>query len=486
MDRKLGLLVVGLAVVCGVIALGMGGCTGAQGGATPGDSLSPDTPSDTAPTGNDSARKSVTFTLNLANDGDAQASARGLLPRAGVEYPYDAAEMDLISIVKDGVRLGNDCVGDDGSHRTFNVFLINETGGAMQGIQVEIVSCDGATADETLYDYGTLADGEGGPGPAWDEVDGNEQVWSFSYTPPLNLTAIVEVSWAPPLPTGTFLTKWGGQGTGDGQFIQPTGIAADSAGNVYVTDIYSDRIQKFDSTGTFLTKWGSLGSGDGQFKDPYGIAVDSGGDVYVADRSNNRIQKFDSTGTFLTKWGTLGMGDGQLWLPSGVAVDSSGNVYVLDYINDRVQKFDSTGEFLTKWGSNGADDGEFYSPQGIAVDSGGNVYVTDLSFLTPMYGYRIQKFGSTGAFLTKWTSPDTDWVWRQPLGIAVDSDENVYVTDTRHRVQKFDSAGTFLTKWGSYGAGNGQFNYPWGIAVAPGGNVYVVDYDNQRVQKFSP
>jgi len=199
-DRKLGLLVAGLAVVCGMIALGAGGCSGAQGGATPGDNLTPGTPSDTGSTGNDSARHSVTFTLNLANDGDAQASARGLLPRAGVEYPYDEAEMDLISIVKEGVRLGNDCVGDDGSHRTFNVFLVNETGDAMQGIQVEIVSCEGATADETLYDYGTLADGEGGPGPAWDEVDGNEQVWSFSYTGTLSLTATVEVSWGVQVP----------------------------------------------------------------------------------------------------------------------------------------------------------------------------------------------------------------------------------------------------------------------------------------------
>ena len=210
MNRKLGLAMAGLAVVCGAIALAMGGCSGTQGGATPGDNVLPDTPPNTTHGSNDSARHSVTFTLNLANDDDAQASARGLLPRAGVEYPYDDAEMDSISIVKDGVRLGNDCVGDDGSHRTFNVFLVNETGDGMQDTQVEIVSCTGATPDQDTFDYGDLAHGEGGPGPAWDEVDGNEQVWSFSYSGDLHLTATVEVSWlpAPPTPLPKMKIAW--------------------------------------------------------------------------------------------------------------------------------------------------------------------------------------------------------------------------------------------------------------------------------------
>ncbi|MDO8873564.1 MAG: SBBP repeat-containing protein [Methanoregula sp.] len=60
-------------------------------------------------------------------------------------------------------------------------------------------------------------------------------------------------------------------------------------------------MQKFSSTGTFLTKWGSRGIGDGQFSNPRGVAVDSSGNVYVSEFDNNRIQKFSSTGTFLAK-----------------------------------------------------------------------------------------------------------------------------------------------------------------------------------------
>ena len=106
-----------------------------------------------------------------------------------------------------------------------------------------------------------------------------------------------------------------------------------------MVDYDNSRIQKFNSSGTFITKWGSSGSGDGQFAEPQGIAVDSSGNVYVADHYNNRIQKFDSSGTFITKWGSSGSGDGQFDDPTGIAVDSSGNVYVADRDNYRIQKF---------------------------------------------------------------------------------------------------------------------------------------------------
>ena len=65
----------------------------------------------------------------------------------------------------------------------------------------------------------------------------------------------------------------------------------------------------------YLTQWGSQGSGDGQFMFPTGVAVDGDGDVYVADRDNNRIQKFTSSGGYLTQWGSYGSGNGQFNTP---------------------------------------------------------------------------------------------------------------------------------------------------------------------------
>ena len=244
---------------------------------------------------------------------------------------------------------------------------------------------------------------------------------------------------APASANYAFETKWGSEGSGDGQFSYPQGVAVNAAGNIYVADSGNHRIQKFDSSGSFLAKWGSQGSGDGQFSYPEGVAVDASGNVYVTDPGNRfspnlRIQKFDSSGSFLAKWDSE-PGDGNLPHPAGIAVDdATGNVYVADRDNYWIQKFDASGSLLAKWGGLGSGDGEFWFPDGVAVDAAGDVYVTDAG---------------------------------------------------NNRIQKFDSSGSFLSKWGSEGSGDGQFFVPRGVAVDAFGDVYIVDALNHRIQKFT-
>jgi len=88
----------------------------------------------------------------------------------------------------------------------------------------------------------------------------------------------------------------------------------------------------------FVKEWGSNGTGDGQFSGPAGIAVDSSDNVYVGDYIDDRIQKFDSDGSYITKWGSNGIGNGELYSPNGISVDSSDNVYVGDTL-ERIQVF---------------------------------------------------------------------------------------------------------------------------------------------------
>src|SRR5207344_3270820 len=97
-----------------------------------------------------------------------------------------------------------------------------------------------------------------------------------------SLASLAAASEEPP----DFVLKFGSWGSGPGQFLLPNGIATDRSGNVYVSDIALDRIQKFTSSGQLLTTWGSHGSGNGQFDAPWGIAVDEEGNVYVADMYN--------------------------------------------------------------------------------------------------------------------------------------------------------------------------------------------------------
>ena len=137
--------------------------------------------------------------------------------------------------------------------------------------------------------------------------------------------------------------------------------------------------------------------------------------------------------------------------------------------------------YLFQWGSEGISNGEFDEPIGIAVDSSNNVYVVD------SYNDRIEKFDGNGNYLTQWGSYGSgNSQFEYPEGIAVDSSGNVYVADSDNdRIEKFGSNGNYLTQWGSQGSGNGQFLFPIGITVDSSNNVYVADGSDSRIEKFT-
>ena len=173
------------------------------------------------------------------------------------------------------------------------------------------------------------------------------------------------------------------------QLSSGTGNTSRSGTNefVYVTDTELFNVQKFTTIGEFVTSWGSEGEGEGQFASLESLDVDSNGNVYVADYGNNRIQKFTTDGAFVSSWGFEGSEQGQFDGPSGLAVDNEDNVYVTENDNHRIQKFTSDGEFLISWGTEGTEDGQFNRPEGIDVDPLGRVIVADTG------NNRIQVFG---------------------------------------------------------------------------------------------
>ena len=138
-------------------------------------------------------------------------------------------------------------------------------------------------------------------------------------------------------------------------------------------------------------------------------------------------------------------------------------------------------EFLGQFSTGGEGDGDIFGPRNIAIDSEDNVYVTDELL------QRVSVWNEDGEFLYKFGAEGSgDGEFNKPAGIAFDSQDNLFLVDAdNHRVQKFTKDGQFLAKWGSFGTGEGQFNYPWGITIDADDNVYVADWRNDRVQKFN-
>jgi sugar lactone lactonase YvrE len=305
---------------------------------------------------------------------------------------------------------------------------------------------------------------------------------------------------------------WGtADGTGSAaRFGDPSGVAVDRTGNVYVADTGNNTIREITPTGVVTTlAGGSYGCADGtgstaSFANPYGIAVDGGGNLYVADRNNYTIRKVTPAGVVTTLAGSCGQSgsaDGtgsaaSFGDPVAVAVDgtTSTNVYVADSANYTIRKITRTGVVTTLAGypgQSGTNDGtgsaaRFTRPVGVAADSSGNVYVNDSG--------SIRKVTRFGAVTTLHLTGDA---LSAPQGGALDSAGNFYVAEYYANTVKRITIipyGVVTTLGGASGMGGSadgvwtqaRFLYPAAVAVDVAGAVYVADRVNDRISKGVP
>jgi RHS repeat-associated protein len=335
----------------------------------------------------------------------------------------------------------------------------------------------------------------------------------------------------------TTTTSYSGQENLGWKLREPTSVTTDpaglklthtivyeaSTGNVLESRTPAASGQGRLATPVYSSSAGSFGTKGGQFNEPEFDAVDASGNVWVTDSNNNRFEELSATGTFIKavgfhvnkggkealemctaecEAGTKGSGSGQFNIPTGIAVSqSTGNVYVADN-NERIQEFNSSGGFVRAFGSSGSAAEEIKAPEGLAIDSAGNVWLGDQEnnrvdeFSAEGKWVKAVGFGVSNGEAKLQTCTTTckiglagsgEGQFSSPVGVAF-AGGNLYVVDyTNNRVQEMTTAGAYVAQLGSHGTGNGQFNGPRGIAVEPiTGDLYVSDTYNSRLEAFTP
>ena len=214
--------------------------------------------------------------------------------------------------------------------------------------------------------------------------------------------------------------------------LNPTGVAVDEDDNIYVTDVESHRLSKFNSDGKLVKTVGGKGGRTGQFDCPWGIALSKDNKLFVCDRNNHRIQVFDTNLKFISCFGKEGRGEGEFRYLHDLTFDPVGDVYVTDYYNHRVQVFSQNGTFVRTFGRRGSGLGELATPCGIHVDH--------------------------------------DYVYVVEYGNC--------------RVSVFYTSGEFITSFGRRGSGEGELSNPTGTTIDQDGFLYICDSENNRIQVF--
>jgi uncharacterized protein (TIGR03437 family) len=301
------------------------------------------------------------------------------------------------------------------------------------------------------------------------------------------------------------------------QLFQPSAVALDARGYLYVADTGTQRVRMVSNTSQMasLAGTGVAGfSGEGgpaafaQVHAPRGIAVDAFGNVIIADTDNHRVRQVGPDGRIRTLIGTGAAGMGPEGLPGAqtplhgpkaVCVDHAGTLYVVDTSNHRVLRAALGGAIVTAAGNGSpgdAGDGglgrlaQLNQPSACALDTAGNLFIADtlsnrIRRVTPagaiatVAGTGVEGFGGDG-------SAATSAQLRAPGGVAVDDDGNIFIADSgNNRIRQITPDGAIRTIAGGDNIGV-PFRAPAGLVLDGSGNLYVADTNSNLVRRLAP
>ncbi len=276
---------------------------------------------------------------------------------------------------------------------------------------------------------------------------------------------------------------FGSQGQLPGQFFAPVDVEADAAGNLYVIDSATRRLQKFDAAGNFLAGVDVRGDNPGgEAAEPWGLAIAPSGEVVVADTFGWKLRVFSADLKPLASFGQppasdRAPGNFDLFGPRDAAVDARGQLWVTDTGHDRLMLYTLAGHFIRPVGASGSGPGQFDEPVGIEIGPDGHIYVAD------MYNSRVQVLDPEGRFVREfrvegWGGQAViDKPYLQPL-----RDGRVAVSlPGRNLVRLYDRNGSPV---GEITGGQEAVNRPYGILEAPDGRLWISEGAAGRLRLF--
>ena len=302
---------------------------------------------------------------------------------------------------------------------------------------------------------------------------------------------------------GTTVAGMLSSGSATNQLNSPSDVFIDVNDNIYVSEIYNNRIQRFPSGSTGGTNATTVAGGNGngyaanQLQAPYGFTLDASNNIYITNSFAHRIDKWlngASSGTTIAGVSaSFGSSATQFNLPKRMALDKCGNMYIADSYNHRVQKFapgSTVGITVAGGNGNGSTANQLSYPTDVALDDAGNLYVCDNE------NNRIQKFAPNSTSATNGVTVAGNGIAGAALnqlnsawGFTVDGAGNLLIADTyNNRVMYWATGATTgveVAGGNGYGTTGYHFNYPTNVALDKYGNFYVADEHNNRIQKFT-
>ncbi len=226
----------------------------------------------------------------------------------------------------------------------------------------------------------------------------------------------------------------------------PSGIAIDQRGNVWVTDFGSAQVTELSSSGNVI---GTYGTGS----DPSGIAIDANDDVWIADYGSSQVTELSNSGSLI---GTFSVGSN----PEGISIDSDDDVWIADFGSSQITELSNSGSTIGTF--------DVSDPRDTAIDSNGDVWIPQF-----VGSGQITELSSSGNLIGTFATGVN------PYGVAIDSSDNVWVADTgSDQVTKLSNSGSLL---GTFSASGN----PPGLAIDSSGNVWVADQNTDQVTELS-